>query len=550
MNQIDRSQLEAVKNEFDADFYVSTYNDIAIAAVDPLQHFMDHGWQEGRDPNPNFSTLYYLKEYAADIPDGMNPLVHYVTRGKANGLDTKPPRNDNVDNSIVRQFFNEAYYLFCNPDVRNSTIEPLDHYMRHGWIEGRNPNPNFSTLFYMQAYKDVLESGMNPLMHYAKIGHLEGRETKSSRTHPQIAVGLENYSENEICARYQDMTFPIKFETAKRIIVVVVPEHNTMSGGIYSMFSIAKQLSNTQLIHGYEVIIMTNPNKFGSTYYRQRNFINSQDVFRFDQLSYCKAVEDLYILLPEYASKGFLDRCSTATIKHLVSRKKIHINLLNQNIKLMPQAEEFTELRRICDSLTQSVAHHAYFSQEIADKYNLPTLLLPAYTDLSDYRPTAFEQKEDLIIYSYDKSDVKESCLKLISEQLPKYKLVEILGIPFSHYMELATRCRFSISFGEGYDGYIAQPIHQGGIGFTVYDANFFPSETYLRFPNIFSSGQHMLDQICKTIQMLEQDKEFYNKLNQELNEEHDKLYRYDEYQHNVRKLALKQFDLQPKRPA
>ena len=43
------------------------------------------GWREGRDPNPDFSTSYYLSANV-DVRDaGINPLYHYLTVGRGEG---------------------------------------------------------------------------------------------------------------------------------------------------------------------------------------------------------------------------------------------------------------------------------------------------------------------------------------------------------------------------------------------------------------------------------------------------------------------------------
>ena len=101
----------------------------------------------------------------------------------------------------------------------------------------------------------------------------------------------------------------------------------------------------------------------------------------------------------------------------------------------MPEAGQFVRLRELADELTQSVAHHAYFSQAFADKYDLPTLLLPAYTDLSAYTPSTYGDKEKLIIYSPDDAPHKERCLELIRKWHPEYELLEIRDITFDQYM-------------------------------------------------------------------------------------------------------------------
>ncbi|SEL47559.1 hypothetical protein SAMN05443999_105280 [Roseovarius azorensis] len=352
--------------------------------------------------------------------------------------------------------------------------------------------------------------------------------------------------ESRIFSRAQDILFPREVETAEKIMVFVVPEHNEMSGGIFSMFSIANQMRLFKSIHGYEIIMLTRPNPECLTFLRQTCFRNAETVFRFEQLLRCANARDIYMHLPEYASEYLMWDLSDDAKNFLQNLDTLHINLLNQNIWLMPEREKFESLFELTDNVTQSVAHHAYFSQEYTDRYNIPSLLLPAYTDLGEYTPTDFKDKENLIIYSLDDAPHKEQVLERISRELPQYRLLEIRNITFDKYMEYATRCRFSISFGEGFDGYVAQPIHMGGIGLTVYNDEFFPSDHFLNYRNIFKSADDMVENIVDTIRDLAADGRAYTELNRAFCAEYDMLYSIKEYREQVKKLALKQFELLP----
>ena len=55
------------KGLFDKEWYLTAYPDIADAGVDPLKHFIHHGINEGRDPNPylNLSALAYISKESA-----------------------------------------------------------------------------------------------------------------------------------------------------------------------------------------------------------------------------------------------------------------------------------------------------------------------------------------------------------------------------------------------------------------------------------------------------------------------------------------------------
>lgn len=76
---------------------------------------------------------------------------------------------------IAQSLFDPEYYLTQYPDVRQVGIAPVVHYLRYGWWEGRNPNPDFDTQAYLAQNPDVKMAAINPLLHYAQHGKSEGR---------------------------------------------------------------------------------------------------------------------------------------------------------------------------------------------------------------------------------------------------------------------------------------------------------------------------------------------------------------------------------------
>lgn len=111
--------------DFDrAAWYLHTYPDVAAAHVDPVQHYDQFGWREGRDPQVLFDTRYYLQQ---------------------------------------------------NPDVAQAGVNPYRHFLDFGWREGRDPSPSFDTSHYLTANPDVAAAHVNPLLHFEQYGFAEGR---------------------------------------------------------------------------------------------------------------------------------------------------------------------------------------------------------------------------------------------------------------------------------------------------------------------------------------------------------------------------------------
>lgn len=299
----------------------------------------------------------------------------------------------------------------------------------------------------------------------------------------------------------------IKYENlkTKALIIMMVPKGNFMSGGIYAMFTIANYTKEMKNIHNAEVIIMTILNKNGHTYFRQTNFKNNNFVFRFEQILEYKNLEKLIIHIPEESAAEFYSLLTDELKNHLKKINSIQINIMNQNIKLMPNTKYIKDLFNITDNITQTVAHHRYCTQEITNKYKIPAKLIVPYTDISNYSLTPFEQKTNRILYTRDNCQNKIQILDKLYKELGKDCILkEINNLSFDEYLELTQDSKFMITFGEGYDGYFAQSMLLGGICFAVYNNDFFPKEYNFKKPNIFFSYEDMYENIVQKIKYFE----------------------------------------------
>ena len=195
---------------FDPDYYRLHNLDVAIAGIDPLQHYQSAGWKEARDPSAAFDTADYLAANPDVKAAGIDPLRHYTTTGQAEGraafaVPGTPPdplvdaayyyaHNPDVraagldasahfhatgwrEGRIPDGLFDPGYYLAQNPDVKAAGIDPLLHYEQSGWKEGRAPSLLFDGNAYLNANADVAAAGLNPLQHYFANGRTEGRPT-------------------------------------------------------------------------------------------------------------------------------------------------------------------------------------------------------------------------------------------------------------------------------------------------------------------------------------------------------------------------------------
>lgn len=80
---------QLVSSAFDPKFYLSAYPALRDHD-DPIQDFLESGWKERRDPNPSFSTDFYLSVHGDVRESGINPFYHYLKYGHAEGRAVLP----------------------------------------------------------------------------------------------------------------------------------------------------------------------------------------------------------------------------------------------------------------------------------------------------------------------------------------------------------------------------------------------------------------------------------------------------------------------------
>jgi hypothetical protein len=122
-----------------------------------LLHYALFGEQEGRCPGPYFQPTWYREKYK--LPTGESALVHYLK----NRLGPYSP--------ILE--FDAQYYLQTYADVASAGINPFEHFMFHGYKEGRNPSAEFDTKFYTRRYLKGRQD-QNPLLHFLEHRHEDG----------------------------------------------------------------------------------------------------------------------------------------------------------------------------------------------------------------------------------------------------------------------------------------------------------------------------------------------------------------------------------------
>ena len=212
----------------------------------------------------------------------------------------------------------------------------------------------------------------------------------------------------------------------------------------------------------------------------------------------------------------------------------------------MPQPEKLKDLYNLTDNITQTVAHNAYATQEVCDKWQIPTHLFSVHIDMSRYKRYEFEEKEKIIVLSPDKNDYKVKIINKLEEAFPDWKLITVKNMTFPQYMDLIGRAFFTISFGEGFDGYFLQPLYVGGLGFAVYNNDFFPDKSWKSLRNVYSTQEEMSKRIRTDLKDLSTNKKLYIQMRQTHLQKLNEIYTDNNYFSNIDRFYKKDYDFVP----
>lgn len=459
---------------FDPKYYLEKNSDVEAANIDPFEHFMEYGWKESREFSPWFSLKKVLLNYPDISKEKFLEFLNYLE-------------------SFLFLDFDYVYYYNSYPDVQSKECSPLElfkHYIRYGSSEGRNPCNWFNTNDYLSAHKNLAVSSFNPFFHFIQCSSKYDR----------------NYFRDQ-------RNLALQYKKAKHIVIIFNVARDLICGGMLSCNRILKNLldyykSDPEVKVAMSGVPITN----NAVHYSKFESFLSQ--IQFNILIDLADPDDVHLMLPEVFAIEFFDQLQTKEREWLNSRGSVRITLMNQNQDLCPSPDELTaRCLRLTNDISISTAHQAYTTQELSNKYGFPVSLLTPV--LPTIRIGAFQDKRKVIMLSPDEihhssSNVKrKDIIEKLMLKLPDYMFITVEDLTLHDYLALSSSVLFSLTFGEGMDGYFIEPVLSGGISFAVYNPIFFPP-SFLEVPTVFMNWEALLSGIETMIRNFESDTDFY----------------------------------------
>jgi hypothetical protein len=124
--------------------------------------------------------------------------------------------------------------------------------------------------------------------------------------------------------------------------------------------------------------------------------------------------------------------------------------------------------------------------------------------------------------------------LRRIAEGHPELTIKVIQGLCYEEYKRLISRAKWSLTFGEGLDGYFAEPILSCGVGFAVFNDRFFTPD-YAALETIYPSWDALEQKIVSDLKRLDEP-HAYRRCSNEARDLLLKKYNNDEYRDNLRR--------------
>ena len=216
----------------------------------------------------------------------------------------------------------------------------------------------------------------------------------------------------------------------------------------------------------------------------------------------CTQLEYLSIHIPDYTVDSMVDWL-TAILPTLPSEiPEIHLNVLVMNIDNM-KGQNVSGLKRF-GKVTCTTAHEAYTNTATREAMAVPLHRLSTCVGPENYSLSGYREKEPLLIVSPDQHPLKEKVLALIARACPDLTIKIIENLSYGDYTELTRRAKWSLTFGEGFDGYFIEPVFSGGVSFAVFNDRYF-TPAFSRLETVYASWEVLMEKMTADIKRLDE---------------------------------------------
>jgi hypothetical protein len=326
---------------------------------------------------------------------------------------------------------------------------------------------------------------------------------------------------------------------AKDLIIFFVPGadlftgKDNISGGVLSIASLFKETKQLEEVHHAQVVMCTFPQQ--PLLLKHLNFQNDITVYRTGLvLNYFRNLQMLTMHVPEMFVEQMFLNFSKEEKHALRNIPQVHINILNQNVRLMPKPEIIEGLREFAEKVTITTAHNKYCTPDLRKYYGVPLHHYSTFASPERYTLTPYQKKANLLLLSPDDPVKNDEVQQLMKKEMPELEVRVIKNLKYEDYKQLISQARWSITFGEGLDFYFIEPVFSGAISFAIYNELFF-TQPFRNLRTVYGNYSELIKDLPNALRSLDKEP-IYNDLHKMEFDLCADLYSYQRYQDNIRR--------------
>jgi len=316
----------------------------------------------------------------------------------------------------------------------------------------------------------------------------------------------------------------------KRLIVYLTPGYDMRTGGVIAIASLYRESIALRHIHGARVALCTVPGDppfFKYSWFKNHNYILDLESVLRD----CTQLDYLLIHIPAYTVDRVLDWLTSVSPTLLSKIREIHLNVMFMNVENI-RGKNVSGLKRF-GKVSCTTGHEAYTNAAWREALGVPLHRLSCCIGPECYSLSGYQEKESLLIVSPDPHPIKEKVLEHISQACPDLTIKTIENLSYEDYLDLARRAKWSLTFGEGLDGYFIEPNLCGGVPFAVFNDRYFTAP-FADLETIYPSWEVLMEKITADIKRLDEPVA-YNECWQRIYDLVCGLYSTEQFRENLR---------------
>lgn len=194
-----------IPNTFDVGFYLKENPDVRSILMNPLVHYVNYGFNEGRDP------------FSASLVQDKIQKTEKVEAIENNDNQIYPYEVATLETADINWVPYLAYFQL------NDKQEAIYHYLEN-WRESNHIFDDwFDANFYLSEYPDVEQSKFTPLVHFMSAGKSEGRFAKSLYKNRE-AVALDSLNPTQSHEYYSLKKLNLNWESYYEFNSIGLPD--------------------------------------------------------------------------------------------------------------------------------------------------------------------------------------------------------------------------------------------------------------------------------------------------------------------------------------